>query len=169
MSHSSYRWMLVDSFVDRFNQHRVSNYIPSDQICVDESISRWYGHGGSWINKGLPEYIAIDRKPENGCEIQNAADGRSGIMIRLRLVKSTDDYDDNHENEGDALPHGTKVLKYLVDPWCHSDQIVCADSYFSSVKTAEEMQKIGLHFIGVIKTATKHYPMEYLSTQELEN
>jgi hypothetical protein len=90
MSHSSYRWMLVDGFVNRFNQFRVSNYIPSDRICVDESISRWYGQGGSWINRGLPEYIAIDRKPESGCEIQNAADGRPRIrtimMIRKAIV-----------------------------------------------------------------------------------
>jgi hypothetical protein len=169
MTHSSYRWMLVDGFVNRFNQFRASSYIPSDRICVDESISRWYGQGGSWINRGLPEYIAINRKPESGCEIQNEADGRSGIMIRLCLVKSSDDYDDNHDNEVDGLPHGTKVLKSLVEPWSHSDRIVCADSYFASVKTAEEMRKIGLHFIGVVKTAKKCFPMEYLSTQELQN
>ena len=33
-------------------------------------------------------YVALDRKPENGCEIQNCCDGHSGIMIKLRLVKS---------------------------------------------------------------------------------
>ena len=55
---------------------------------MDESISRWYGLGGSWINMGIPHYVAIDRKPEAGCEIQNAADGNSSIMMRLKLVKS---------------------------------------------------------------------------------
>ena len=64
------------------------NYHPSDYICVDESMSRWYGIGGHWINACLPQYIAIDRKLENGCEIQNAADGVSGIMIQLNLVKN---------------------------------------------------------------------------------
>lgn len=50
----------------------------SDTICVDESMSCWYGkEGGQWINYGLPQYIAIDQKPENGCEIQNAACGIS--------------------------------------------------------------------------------------------
>jgi hypothetical protein len=33
-------------------------------------MSQWYGKGGDWINTGLPHYIAIKRKPENGCEIQ---------------------------------------------------------------------------------------------------
>ena len=52
-------------------------------------MSRWYGIGGHWINAGLTQYIAIDRKPENGCEIQNASDGVSGIMIQLKLVKTS--------------------------------------------------------------------------------
>lgn len=53
------------------------------QICIDESMSRWYGKGGDWINEGLPHYVAIDRKPENGCEIQTACCGTSGIMMSL--------------------------------------------------------------------------------------
>ena len=55
---------------------------------MDESISRWYGLGGSWINLGLPHCVAMDRKPEHGCGIQNACDGMCGIMMRLKLVKS---------------------------------------------------------------------------------
>jgi hypothetical protein len=30
----------------------------------------------------------MDQKPENGCEIQNSACGRSGVMIHLKLVKT---------------------------------------------------------------------------------
>ena len=43
MSHEKYKWMLVDDFVDEFNNHRASKYYPSEWICADESISRWYG------------------------------------------------------------------------------------------------------------------------------
>jgi len=88
MSSETHRWMLVGDFVDRINNHRKNFYSPSSVICVDESISRWYGIGGHWINKGLPMYVAIDRKPEDGCEIQNACDGVSGIMMQLKLVKT---------------------------------------------------------------------------------
>jgi Transposase IS4 len=69
MSSECYRWMLVDDFVTNFNNHRAAQFYPSHLICVDESMSRWYGQGGEWINHGLPFYVAIDRKPENGCEI----------------------------------------------------------------------------------------------------
>jgi len=72
MSSERHRWCLVQDFIDRINEHRVSYFHPSDIICVDESISRWHGLGGSWINKGLPMYVAIDRKPEDGCEIQDS-------------------------------------------------------------------------------------------------
>jgi hypothetical protein len=67
-------------------------------LCVDKSFSRWYGLGGHWINIGLPHYVAMERKPEAGCEIQNFADGESGVMVRLKLVKT--ELEDRPEDEG---------------------------------------------------------------------
>ncbi|KAI2514170.1 Transposase IS4 [Fragilaria crotonensis] len=166
----TYRWKLVDDFVTNFNDHRADHFSPSDRICVDESMSRWYGQGGHWINHGLPQYIVIDRKPENGCEIQNAACGESGVMLRLKLVKGVDlvnDEDDGVPTETSLL-HGTNVLLNVVSPWFGSHRIVCADSYFASVGAANELYKHGLRFIGVVKTATKGFPKSYLSGVELE-
>jgi Transposase IS4 len=81
MSSERCRWMRVHDFVHRFNKHRRLFFSPSDRICVDESISHWYRHGGSWISHGLPHNVTINRKPEYGAEIQNAACGRSGITL----------------------------------------------------------------------------------------
>jgi len=75
---------------------------------------------------------------------------------------------DNNTNNSNLL-HGTQVLKELVLPWANSGRVVCADSYFSSVGAAIEMTRIGLCFIGVVKTATRGYPMTYLSQIELQN
>ena len=86
-----YRWGLVQDFIDAFNEYRPVHVSPSEVICVDESISRWYGLGGDWIDKRLPHYMAIDRKPDNGCEIQNSACGKSGIMIHLKLNSTAED------------------------------------------------------------------------------
>jgi hypothetical protein len=170
-STEQYRWKLVDDFVANFNDHRANFFSPSDTICVDESMSRWYGQGGHWINQGLPQYVAIDRKPENGCEIQNAACGRSGVMLRLKLVKGIDlvGEDDNNDDEPNesSLLHGTQVLKSVVSPWFGSNRIVCADSYFASVGAAKELYRNGLRFIGVVKTATKGFPKTYLTSVEL--
>lgn len=88
-------------------------------------------------------------------------------MLCLLLVKSAED-SATHTMEGnDGLNNGTCILKYLLSPWAHTGRIVCADSYFSSVSTCEELLNIGLCFIGVVKTATKKFPMEHLSRVEL--
>ena len=81
----------MDDFVGRCNNYRAEKFIPSEMICVDESSSRWYRQGGGWINAELPPYEAIDRKPGNGCEIQDSCCGVSGIMMRLNIVKEEED------------------------------------------------------------------------------
>ena len=91
MTSEQYRWRLVDDFIKNFSEHRAQIFFPLDKICVDESMSWWYGQGSHWINHGLPMYVAINRKPENGCEIQNAACGHSGVMIRLKIVKTAEE------------------------------------------------------------------------------
>ena len=88
LSSKQYRWMLVDDHVANFNKKCARNYHPSYSIYVDESMSIWYRIGGHWINSGLPQYISIDRNPKNGFEIQNDADGISGIIMQLKLVKT---------------------------------------------------------------------------------
>jgi Transposase IS4 len=131
--------------------------------CVNESISKWNGLGGNWIDIGLPNCIAIDRKPENGWEIQNTACGRSGIMLRLQLVTTPEDRKERElESEGDLL-HGTAVLSRLVSPWAGSGRIITADSYFSNVEAALHLRDLGLKYVGVVKTATRRFPKVCIS------
>jgi hypothetical protein len=54
MTSEQYCWLLVDGFVEMFNEYRKNYFIPSHTICVDASISQWYGQGGFWINIGIP-------------------------------------------------------------------------------------------------------------------
>ena len=56
-----------------------------------------------------------------------------------------------------------KVLKFLVMPWVRAGRIVCADSYFASVPAAAELKRLGLYFIGVVKTASRMFPQDYLA------
>ena len=136
-----YWWKLVDDFIEAFNLHQRENFIPGTFICTDKSISCWYVGSGFWINEGLPCYIAIDLKPENGCEIQNLACEESGVMLQLNLVKNIQEEVKaelrQESGNGDDLIHGCKVLKELIEPWYHTHRVVCADSYFASVSTAK--------------------------------
>ena len=60
-------------------------------------------------------------------------------------------------------------MKELVAPWNNSWRVVCGDSFLASVTAAEEMVRLRLHFIGVVKTATRKYPKQYLASLELQN
>jgi Transposase IS4 len=64
--------------------------------------------------------------------------------------------------------HGTSVLSYLVSPWSGTNRIVCADSYFASVQGAEHLLSMGLRFIGVVKTASRKFPMKALASNRDE-
>ena len=121
----------------------------------------------SEMTSELPMYVVIDRKPENGCEIQNAACGYSGVMIRLKIVKTAEEENGSAVTDDDGNNHGTNVLKFLVEPWVRTDHCVCADSYFTSINAVRVMRTMGLYFIGVVKTATKKFPISYLSNLEL--
>ena len=50
----------------------------------------------------------------------------------------------------------------LTEPWHGSGRIVVGDSWFGSVKTALNLRKNGLHFIGQVKTAHKKFPKKGL-------
>ena len=80
-------------------------------------------------------------------------------MIWIRIVKPAKNEEDQKDNR-DNPPHGIKVLKELVMPYANTYRIACADSYFASVPAAGEFWTHGLRFIGVIKTATRHFTME---------
>ena len=54
-------------------------------------------------------------------------------------------------------------------PWANVDRIVCSDSYFAPVPSAEELWKHGLHFIGIINTETRKFLIDYLSNIEFQN
>jgi hypothetical protein len=46
MSLEAYRWLLVDVVVDALHSYQETNSFPSNLICINKSISRWYGQGG---------------------------------------------------------------------------------------------------------------------------
>ena len=161
------RWNLVSGFVKALNEHFQFHIRPSHAICIDESMSRWYGLGGDWIDVGLPHYVALDRKPESGCELKTAACGKSGMVLNMEITLSAEETREK-AYEG-TVGHGTAVTLRLTEPWFHTNRIICGDSYFASVEAAKYLLEKGLKFIGVVKTATREYPMKYLSNQEMQS
>ncbi|KAI2494205.1 Transposase IS4 [Fragilaria crotonensis] len=125
-------------------------------------------------------YVAIDRKPENGCKIQCASCGvaeRHHTLFEAckdgeeeaRHVSLMDEAESGQIMSEEGLLHGAKVMQDLVMPWMHTNRIVCGDSYCASVTAARMMMRYGMQFIGDVKSATQQYPMPYLSQVELNN
>lgn len=79
--------MLVEDFVNSINAYHQKHFNPSLNLTVNESILHWYGFGGDWIKEKSSMYIAIGRKLQNECEIQNVYNGKSGIMLQSLIVK----------------------------------------------------------------------------------
>ena len=146
--------MLIDKFVNCINLHRKEKFNPSGKICVDKSIIQWYRIEGNWICKGLPHFVAIERKPDNGCKIQNSCFGDSGIMLRLKIVRGLQ-RDASGVNDLTKPPvdlhkapnldynnnAGTNTVLELTRPWWHTNRVVLADSAFASVRMAAKLNK----------------------------
>ena len=129
--------------------------------------------GGEWINKGSPHYVAMERKPDNGIEVQNVADVTMGIMLQLKLVKSANNESriDKEQFDEDELQlgKGTRVLLELLKPLFNTERLVTADSYYASVEAATTLSAKGLKFIGNVKTSSSGFPKTYLDELHMYN
>jgi len=88
------------------------------------------------------------------------------ILFLLRSQIAIANHSTNREEDLTGH-HGCDVLYELVKPWANTNRLVVADSFFASVTTAIKLKSAGLRFIGVVKTATKGYPMQYLGNVAL--
>ena len=146
MLHEEYYWQLGDDFINLFNSHHEQTFTPGITVCVNESMVHWHGNDRDWIHAGLLSHIAIKRKSENGAEVHSSCCRGSGIMMQLKIRKTK--ACTLHEllwQEGPSINKGARVLKELVVPWANTKRLVVADSAFSSVQTANELHRIGLH------------------------
>jgi hypothetical protein len=130
-------------------------------------------------------YLACGSTLNNGGENQNLADVASGILVRLKLVKSVDkekaiataaakdvdeDKDEDKDKDNAAAANagkGMRVLLELTEPWHHSDCLVTANVYFASMEAALAMKEKGLYFISNVKQCSRRFLMEILSNTTL--
>ena len=119
----------------------------------------------------------IERKPVNGAEIQNITDVASGIMLRLKIIKSAAeeeaiaaaaaDKDNDEDVVADEGGKGTQVLSELVATWRDSGRLVTGDAYFASIKAVVKLNEMGLYFIGNVKQCSRRILMEVLGNATL--
>lgn len=82
--------------------------------------------------------MAINRKPENDCEILDSllwGKWDYDEIVKEETVYSSTDTD----KESAIMLHGVKLLIELISPWSGSRRLVCVDSYIASGQAAEVM------------------------------
>ncbi|CAG4952550.1 unnamed protein product [Parnassius apollo] len=117
------------------------------KITVDESMFTWYGRG-AYFKDGMPAVMKIKRKPKGiSCEVKQRV-----IVIQKK----------KWQREFGAR---TATTLRLTEPWRGSGRVIVGDSWFASVKTAVELFKVGLYFIGLVKTAHSFYPVSDMAAK----
>ncbi|KAL9179705.1 hypothetical protein ACHAXT_008995 [Thalassiosira profunda] len=170
MSSKRYRWMLLDDHIRNYNEHRAKTFSPGGELVIDETIVRWYGLCGAYVNIGLPQYVEMERKPDNGMELQDVACVESKVMLQLKVVDAAEE-EARREKDLDlpesytGLKHGTKVTLELVEPWNRTGRLLVGDSYFGSVECARELKKLDFDAILNVKNSHTEFPLQYLDAQ----
>ena len=135
---------------------------PGKYLVVDECMSSWQGFDEEYTATGLPHVTKIPRKPEGvGAELKSCADGMSGVILSLDIMEGKEC---QSKKDYEELGAGSAVTLRLTQSYFGSGRIVIADSAFASVKTLEALRFRGLYFMGIVKTASKRYPKEFLSS-----
>ena len=89
-------------------------------------------------------------------------------MIHLKLANTSSEEDLHYSEEYEGLLHGTKVMLNILNPWLNKQRrVVSSDSYFALVQACDDLNKHGLRFIGVVKTATRGFCMVKMSEIEI--
>lgn len=92
---------------------------------------------------------------------RNKACAETGIMLQLEIQKGKEQM--SAKQFASKYGSGTSCLLRLSRQWSGSACTVVADSAFASFKSAEALlQHRGLYFIGLVKTATKGFPKNWM-------
>ena len=132
-------------------------------------MSSWRGFCAALedVIVGLPHMTKIARKPKGvGAEIKTMACGETRIMLALEIQEGKTAM--RAKPFAADLGAGTSSLLRLTTNYVGSAHVVVADSAFASVKTAAALHELrGMGFIGLVKTATRQFPTQYLSSHPL--
>ena len=160
------KWAPVRRLIDAFNKRRAAKFFPSWSICVDESISAWRGKDGNYCSDGMPHVTKIARKPKGvGAELKDVACAVTQVIIALEIQEGKDAMATKKYMQ-EWKKTGTAQVLRLTEPWHGTGRVINADAAFASVTTAEACCMYGMHFTGLVKTATTKFPMDHFKHHE---
>jgi len=153
-------YCFCEGLITAFNAHMNECIFPGWLLAPDESMFAWRGKVGKNDRHKCPKLQFVRRKPEPlGTEIKNIGCALSGLIIFMEIMKGKAELVKpkfwSRENGATAA-----TTMRLSENWFGTGRVVAGDSWFASVRTAEQMLLNGLHFIGDIKTGTTGFPLK---------
>ena len=158
-------WREVRWLIKGHNENRKKTITASWLVVVDETM--W-----AWTGQGMPHLSFVKRKPEPlGAEVKNLCDGASGVMLCLELQEgkarmANKKFCDLHKATTACtlrLPCFAGLSEIDVREEDKVVRLLIGDSWFAGHETAKALRgKLGIRFVGNVKTAHKGCPIEQL-------
>ena len=147
-------WEAMDQLVGAMNTQFKSVLSAGSQITIDESMIKAF-------HRNLPGKVKIRRKPRPvGNEVYDLCDSLSMIVLHIEFNQGKENNKKKEFEETYATTKAT-TLRLTKDYW-GSNRTFYMDLWFASVVTSELFLEHGLHSVGVVKTAHKHFPKALL-------
>lgn len=88
-------------------------------------------------------------------------------LLRVKYEEEHWNQSVTHTGDENEINHGKRVPLELVRTWMQINQLVCANSNFTSFMTANLLYKKGVWFTVVVKTVTTKSPVHYLNIKQM--
>ena len=151
------------AFLEAWNENMAAHFLPSDLLCVDETMVFWT------VPSTMPGWVAIPGKPTpRGSYLYALADARSAIMLGFELSLSTADNDfarklQYSELEEKIPPHVMRLLDSTGFQTGGGWRKVLGDDRFANPTTATLLQQRQLHSCFMTKHQPKGVPVNQLN------
>jgi hypothetical protein len=161
-------YLPIEGFIEAFNARRRTVVNPGRNIVVDECMSSWKGEEMVLAHESVMHVTKIQRKPKGvGVEFKSCADGGSHVLLQLEIQKSK--LANQNKRFAAEYPFHVAVVLRLVAHWFGTGRRIIADAAFSSLATCTALLLNGLFYLGIVKTATKGYPVQFCKNWEGQN
>lgn len=125
---------------------------PGNMIPIDETVVGWEGNTTGHIS-------FLPRKPHAlGFQMKTACDGPARFMLNIDLVEGAETDRRKRFMAETGNKQSTATTLRLVEPWRGSGKVIVGDSWFGSLRTAEELAEWGLYSCLCVKQGTSGYP-----------
>ena len=162
-------WWKFQSAVDNFNNIRKTMLLPSEVLCIDESMSAFRPQ--TTKTGDLPNISYVTRKPENlGTEFKTCACPVTGILSFLEIQRGKGQM--NGHKYFDKIGATASCALRAAEGGSHKEadktsdhvrEIVLADSWFGSVTAAVAIAQAGFDCILQIKQNHSLYPKKQIT------